>query len=58
MFERSARGRDRFVYIEFISGVLEVLGLERDSEAGLDLVITYAFGWRRGGWGIKAGRGQ
>ena len=48
VFERSARGRDRAVYIEFVSGVLEVLGLDRRSEAGLDLVVTYAFGRRRG----------
>ena len=48
VFERSAGGRDRFIYPQFIEGVLEVLGQDRRSEAALDLIVTYTMGRRRG----------
>ena len=48
VFERSATGRDRFIYPQFIEGVLEVLGLDRRSVEAFDLMLAYGYGKRRG----------
>ncbi len=48
LFKRIALGRVRAVHIEYISGMLEVLGIDRRSKVGTDFVVTYTFGERRG----------
>ncbi len=48
LFKRIALGKVKYVSGEYFAGVLEVLGLDRRSEPAMDLVVTYAFGERRG----------
>ncbi len=44
LLERLAFGCVRYACGKVISGVLEVLGVERRSEAGTGFIVTYVFG--------------
>jgi hypothetical protein len=47
LLKRLAFGRVRYTCGRVISGVLEVVGVERRSEAGTGFIVTYVFGERR-----------